>query len=150
MDERLRNLIANEVTRGILNATLVIFGIVKEGIMEIMDEMLRSFRVQIAAGQIGARAPLFREFKVCGAHESFRVRDSITSRCWVADMENAHHMSSCPDVAKLWFASCMMRDRARDLWEEVTHEVGSTGVVEMTLEEFVRRFDREFAPPIEV
>ena len=53
IDERLRELIAAEVTRGILDATPVIFGMVKEGIMEIMEERLRSFRADLSAGQIG-------------------------------------------------------------------------------------------------
>ena len=44
----------------------------------------------------------------------------------------------------------MLRDRARDWSEEVTREVGSVGAAEMSWEEFMRRFDREFAPPIEV
>ena len=44
----------------------------------------------------------------------------------------------------------MLRDRARDWWGEVTSQVGAVGVDEMTWAEFVRRFDLEFAPPIEV
>ena len=42
-------------------------------------EWLRSFRAKIVAGQIGARAPAFREFKACGAPKFFGVRDPITS-----------------------------------------------------------------------
>nr|KAJ0188621.1 hypothetical protein LSAT_V11C900471890 [Lactuca sativa] len=60
MDERLHDLITAEVTHCILDANLVIFGTVKEGIIEIMDERIRSFQAEIAAGQIGARAPSFR------------------------------------------------------------------------------------------
>ena len=44
----------------------------------------------------------------------------------------------------------MLRGRARDWLEEVTREVGSAGVTVMTWDNFVRRFDREFAPAIEV
>ena len=40
--------------RGILHATPVIFGMVKEGMMEIVEERLRLFRVEIATGQVGA------------------------------------------------------------------------------------------------
>ena len=50
IDERLCELIAAEVTKGILDATPVIFGAVKEGIMEIMEKRLRSFRTEIVAG----------------------------------------------------------------------------------------------------
>ena len=47
-------------TRGILNTTHVIFRMVKEGMMEIIEERLRSFRAKIVAGQVGARTPSFR------------------------------------------------------------------------------------------
>ena len=50
VDERLRELIAAEVTRGILDATPLIFRTVKERMMEIMEEWLRSFRAEIVAG----------------------------------------------------------------------------------------------------
>ena len=56
--ERLHDLNAAEVTRGILDATPVIFRTVKEGIMEIWKERLKSFLAKIAAGQIGALSSL--------------------------------------------------------------------------------------------
>ena len=56
---RLCELIASEVTRGIHDATPIIFGTVKEGIMEIMEERLRSFRAELAAGKIGTRTGKF-------------------------------------------------------------------------------------------
>lgn len=43
IDERLCKSIAAVVTRGILNATPVIFGTIKEGMMEIVEERLKSF-----------------------------------------------------------------------------------------------------------
>ena len=55
-----------------------------------------------------------------------------------------------PEATKVGFASCMLRDQALEWWEEVTHHVGSAGVVEMSWEEFVRRFDLDFAPSIKV
>ena len=54
IDERLHELVASEVTRGILDATPVIFGTVKEGIMEIMEERLKSFMDKFVPGQVGA------------------------------------------------------------------------------------------------
>ena len=65
-------------------------------------------------------------------------------------MEDAQRTSSFPKVEKVQFDLCMLRDRARDWWGEVTSQVGAAGVAEMTWVEFVRRFDLEFAPPIEV
>ena len=68
----------------------------------------------------------------------------------MADIKNDQRTFSCPNVSKVGFASCMLRDRARDWWVEVTIQVGSAEVAEMTWDEFVRRFDLEFSPPIEV
>ena len=59
IDGRLRELIAAEVTKGILDATSVNFGAVKDGMMEIMEEKLRAFRTEVYAGQVGARTPSF-------------------------------------------------------------------------------------------
>lgn len=48
------------------------------------------------------------------------------------------------------FVSCLLSDRVRDWWEEVSHVVGFVFVVAITLEEFLMRFQEEFAPEIEV
>ena len=79
-----------------------------------MEERLRVFRAKIVAGQVGARAPSFREFKACGAPKFFEVRDPIVSRCWVDDIEYTQHTISSPDARKVGFASCMLIDKARD------------------------------------
>ena len=59
-------------------------------------------------------------------------------------------MSFFPDGEKLGFTSCLLRNRARDWWAEVTRYVGTVMVVEMTWVEFVQKFQREFALAIEV
>lgn len=66
---------------------------IKQGIMELIDERLRTSRAKIAASQIVARAPSSHEFNACGAHEFFRAKDLITSRCWITDIENSQWMS---------------------------------------------------------
>ena len=66
------------------------------------------------------------------APEFFRAKDPIVIRRWVTDIENAYRMSSFPDAEKVGYASCMLRDRARDWWGEVTSQVGVAGVPEMT------------------
>ena len=48
------------------------------------------------------------------------------------------------------FASCLLRDQARDWWEKVTRVLGSAAVVAMSWEEFVTRFQEEFSPAIKV
>ena len=51
VDERLHEFIAFEITRGILDATPVIFGSIKEGIVELMEDRLRAFRSDMATIQ---------------------------------------------------------------------------------------------------
>ena len=88
----------------------MIFDTIKEGIMEIMEERLRSFMVEIVIGQIRARAPSFRDFKAFGEPEFSGVQNPISSRHWVADLGNAKCTSFCPEAAKVGFASCKLRD----------------------------------------
>ena len=52
IDERIREFISSEITRGFLEVTPVIFGTIKEGIMELLDERFRAFNVEIADSQI--------------------------------------------------------------------------------------------------
>ena len=48
------------------------------------------------------------------------------------------------------FTSCLLKDRAWDWWEEVNRVVGTDRVIVMAWDDFVQRFQREFAPAIEV
>lgn len=66
-DEWLCDFITSEITCGIMESTPVIFGTIKEGIMDLMDERLKSLRAKIIAGYIRAWTLSFREFKVYGA-----------------------------------------------------------------------------------
>ena len=100
--------------------------------MEIMEEQLRSFRDEIVVAQIGTRTPSFREFNACRAPECFGAKDPIASHRWIANMENAQRLSFCPEPTKVGFASCLLRDRAWDYWEEATRAVGMVAVTEMT------------------
>ena len=65
-------------------------------------------------------------------------------------MVNDQQTSFFLEGAKVGFATCLLRDRARDGWEEVSQAVGSTTLEVMTLGDFVERFLRDFAPEIEV
>ena len=124
IDGRLHELIAVKVTRGILDLAAMIFGTIKEGIIELKQERFKSFRADIVARQFWTQAPLFQEFKVCGATEFLRAKDPIASRCLIAYMENAQHRSFCPEGEKVGFASCLLRDKVQDWWEKFTREVG--------------------------
>ena len=75
----MRELIATEVAMGILDVIIVIFPIVKNGMMEIMEERVRAFRAEIAAGQIWGGSPLFREFEASVMSEFFEVKDTNIS-----------------------------------------------------------------------
>lgn len=64
--EMIHEFIAPEITRDILDATPVIFRIIKEGIMEFLDDHLCAFQAVIPVGWLGAQTFLFQEFKACG------------------------------------------------------------------------------------
>ena len=67
VDERLREFIASEITRRILDATPVIFGSIKEGIVELMEDRLRAFRSDMATSQSGSHTLFFKDFRGSGA-----------------------------------------------------------------------------------
>ena len=79
MDEYMWEFTLLEITRGILEKTHVMFGTIKEWIMEIMHECLGALRSEIAAGQSRARALSHREFKVCESLDFFGEEDTIAS-----------------------------------------------------------------------
>lgn len=69
IDESLYEFISAEDTGGILHATPVLFGTIKDGIMELVDEGHKPFRDEIAMSQVGARTFSCRELKACEAIE---------------------------------------------------------------------------------
>lgn len=52
-DAKLHEFIATEISRVILEETHVMFGTIKEGIIELMDECMRSLRVELVVSQFG-------------------------------------------------------------------------------------------------
>ena len=78
----MREFISSEITFNIIDQTPVIFGRVKEGILEILDERLGTFRTEMAA-MVGARTMTFREFRACGALDYHGDRDpSLVAGGW--------------------------------------------------------------------
>lgn len=57
----------------------MIFGTVKEGILEILDEWLSAFCIEIVA-LVRTRSLNFKEFQACGAADYFGGRDPIARR----------------------------------------------------------------------
>ena len=96
VDERLREFIASEITRGILESTPIIFGSIKEGIVELMEDRLRAFRSDMASGQSGSRTLSFKDFRGSGAPDFHGAKDPIAARRWIADIESAQLTSFCP------------------------------------------------------
>ena len=66
----------------------MIFGTVKEGNLEILDECLGVFCVEVMA-IVGSCTLSFCEFRAYGASTFFEENDPISSRRWLADMANA-------------------------------------------------------------
>ena len=78
LKERMREIVSAEITCDILDQTPMIFGTVKEGILEILDERLGAFCIELMA-MLEARTLTFREFRACGAPDYLRARDPIAS-----------------------------------------------------------------------
>lgn len=72
------------------------FGTIKNGIMELLDDRLRAFQANIAVEQLEAH----RELKACGALEFFGKEDPIAS--------------SCHEGSKVGYGSCRQGDQFRD------------------------------------
>ena len=109
VDDGLREFIASEITRGILEATPVIFRSIKEGIIELMEDRLRAFRSDLASGQASTRTLSFKDFRGSGAPDFHGVKDPIAARRWIADIKSAQLTSFCPEGSKVRFAAGCLR-----------------------------------------
>ena len=92
LEERMREFVSAEITHNILDQTPVIFGMIKEGILEILDERLAAFRTEMMAF-LGARTFTFQEFRACEAPYYHGARDPIASGRWLAGVANAFRSS---------------------------------------------------------
>ena len=57
---------------------------------------------------------------------------------------------STPIRDKVRLASCLLKDKEQDWWEEVGHAVGDDAIDVMSWDDFSTRFRAEFAQVIEV
>ena len=69
----------------VLEQTLMIFGTIKEGILEILGEHQGMFRIEIMV-IVGARTLSFHEIRVFWTPEFFGEKDPISSERWLADV----------------------------------------------------------------
>lgn len=129
--KRMHEFITSEITHDILDVIHVMFGMIKEGIMEILNEWLGAFHIEMAAGRFGVQSLTFREFKTYGALELFGKKDPIVSRQWIMDIESTQQTSYCPERSRVRFSSCLLSDRARDWWDEVVHALGAEVMEDM-------------------
>ena len=89
----MREFISTEIICSILDQTPVIFGAVKEGILEILDERLGAFRAEIVA-MMGVRTLTFCHFRACRALYYHGARDPIASSRWLADVPRGRRFDS--------------------------------------------------------
>ena len=69
----------------------------------------------------------------------------------MADVSNTFRTSRCPEGDKVRLASYLLKDSARDWWEEVGHAIRDDVVLDvMTWGNFSSRLKAEFSPVIEV
>lgn len=54
IDDGMQEFISSEITRGIIDANSMIFGSIKEGIMELMEDRLKAFKSDMATSLSGA------------------------------------------------------------------------------------------------
>ena len=132
VDDGLREFIASEITRGILDATLVIFESIKEGIIELMQDRLRAFRSDMVTSQSGPRTLSFKDFRGSDAPDFHGVKDPIAARRWIVDIESAQLTSFFLEGSKVRFAVGCLRDKARDWWESTGDSLGASAVEAMT------------------
>ena len=82
---QMQEFITSEITRGISEQSLVIFGILKEGFFEILGECRGAFYIEIMV-IVGARTLCFHEILVFGTPGFFREKNPISSERWLADV----------------------------------------------------------------
>lgn len=92
---------------------MVIFLMIKEGIMELLYEHMGTFRTEVVA-MVGAHSLTFQEFHACGDPKFFGKKDPNASRRWLADIGNAFQTSFCPKGSNVRFESCLLKDITRD------------------------------------
>lgn len=113
LDDQIWKLILSEITCNILEKTPIILGSIKEGIMEILDEHLGKFHTELVA-MVSARSLNFRECRAYGAPKFFGIKDPISSRILFTNIKNSFRTSFSLEGLKVSFASCFLKDRARD------------------------------------
>lgn len=102
----------------------------------------------MVASELGACTLMYREFHHCGAPAFFGKKDPIASQRSIAYVVTIFWTRFWPKGLKFIFIACLMRDRARDWWED--HTLGVEAIEVMTWADFVTMFWEEFVPAIDI
>lgn len=78
-DAELRELLVVELLKVILEDMPEMFGKVKEGLIEMMDERIQTLRAELAVGQFMAHNLIFLDYRACGGPMFFRKKDPISN-----------------------------------------------------------------------
>ena len=65
-------------------------------------------------------------------------------------MANTFRTSFWPEEAKVRYASCLLKDQARDWWEKIGSDLGYDVVIVMSWDDFSTKFRAQLALVIEV
>ena len=96
ISEQMQEFISSEITCGILEQTPLIFGSIKEGVLEILNEHLGTFCAEVLA-IVGTLTLSFFNFFACGAPTFSWEKDPIASRRWLTDMVTYSGRVSTPN-----------------------------------------------------
>ena len=66
----------------------MIFESIKEGIIELMEDLLRALWRDMASSQSGTNTLSFKDFKGCCVLDFQGVKDLILARSWIADIKS--------------------------------------------------------------
>lgn len=86
------------------------FRMIKEGIVEMIEEHFQTFQVKMFVGKHGARTLMFKDCWGCGAPEFFGVKDPNIARRRIANMECAQMTRFYPEGSKVRFVAGFLRE----------------------------------------
>ena len=77
---------------------------IKEGIIKLMEDLLRAFQSDMASGQSGTCTLSFKDLRGCGAPDFHGVKDPIVAKRWIVEIKSAQLMSFFPEGSKVRYA----------------------------------------------
>ncbi|KAI3682050.1 hypothetical protein L2E82_50198 [Cichorium intybus] len=143
-DENLRNLIAEEVSREVLDAIPQFFGTIKAELWAMLEERLAT------QGTSRARDAGYKDFSTCSPPTFNGGRDLIVSMRWISAVEGAFCTCSCLENSKVTFAVNLLREGAEDWWEIRTKDLTPAHLDAIMWPQFKEQFKLEYVPQVEM